>query len=64
MAPRFEKDGLTVETSNPREAAQLRAQGFAEHKARTKEVRSSDAATAASSADEAAAAATPAKSSR
>lgn len=41
--PRFEKDGLTVETSNAREAAQLRAEGFAEHKARTAEVKKADA---------------------
>lgn len=66
MAPRFEKDGVPVETSNAREAVQLRAQGYTEHKARTKEVRASDAtiaATAAPSAAQAAAdAATPAKS--
>ena len=63
MAPRFDKDGVIVETSNPREAAQLRAEGFTEHKARTKEVRAADAATAAQSAEQAAAdAAAPAKS--
>ena len=65
MAPRFEKDGLApVETSNAREAVQLRAAGYTEHKARTKEVRASDAVTAAPSADQATAdaAATPAKS--
>ena len=65
MAPRFEKDDVIVETSLPREATQLRAAGFTEHKARTKEVRAADAstATAAPSADQAAAAAAaPAKS--
>lgn len=31
--PRFEKNGLTVEASTPREIAQLRAQGFREVKA-------------------------------
>lgn len=54
--PRFEKDGLApVETSNAREAVQLRAAGFTEHKARTREVRASDAAAAAQSAEQAAA---------
>jgi len=49
--PRFEKDGLApVETSNAREAVQLRAQGFTEFKARTKEVRAADAANAATAA--------------
>ncbi|GAA3405058.1 hypothetical protein [Pseudarthrobacter polychromogenes] len=62
MAPRFEKDDAVVETSNPREITQLRAEGFTEHKARTKEVRASDAAAAAPSADQAAQdAAAPAK---
>jgi len=41
--PRFEKDGLTVETAVPREAAELRAQGFKETAARTKAVRSAEA---------------------
>lgn len=41
--PRFEKDGVAVETSLPREAAQLRAEGFTEHKARTAEVKKADA---------------------
>lgn len=46
--PRFEKDGVApVETSNTREAVQLRAQGFTEFNARTKEVRAADAAVAA-----------------
>ena len=67
--PRFEKDGIEpVETSNAREAVQLRAQGFTEYKARTKEVRATDAAnaaTAAESAEKAAAdAAAPAKPSK
>lgn len=61
MAPRFEKDGVPVETSNAREAVQLRAQGFTEHKARTKEVRASDAAAAQSAEQAAAEAAAPAK---
>jgi hypothetical protein len=61
MAPRFEKDGVPVETSNAREAVQLRAQGFTEHKARTKEVRALDASAAQSAEQAAAEAAAPAK---
>lgn len=61
MAPRFEKDGVPVETSNAREAVQLRAQGFAETKARTKEVRAADAAAAQSAEQAAADTAAPAK---
>jgi len=45
--PRFTKevDGreVVVETALPREAAQLRAQGFKEHVARTKAVKAADA---------------------
>ena len=41
--PRFTKDGLTIETAVPREAAELRAQGFAEQKARTAAVREAEA---------------------
>lgn len=41
--PRFEKDGLTVETAVPREAAELRAQGFKETAARTKAVKTAEA---------------------
>ena len=41
--PRFIKDDVTVETAIPREAAELRAQGFKEEKARTTEVRKADA---------------------
>lgn len=48
--PRFtkESDGrqVVVETSVPREAAQLRAEGFAEQKARTATVKEADAAKA------------------
>jgi hypothetical protein len=48
--PRFtkESDGRTIaiETSVPREAAQLRAEGFTEQKARTAVVREADAAQA------------------
>lgn len=48
--PRFtkESDGrtITVETSVPREAAQLRAEGFTEQKARTADVKETDAAKA------------------
>ena len=44
--PRFTKevDGreVVVETALPREAAQLRAQGFTEQKARTKAVKEAD----------------------
>ena len=47
--PRFEKDvdgrKVTVETAIPREAAELRAQGFVEHKAKTADVRKADADT-------------------
>jgi hypothetical protein len=52
--PRFtkESDGrtITVETSVPREAAQLRAEGFTEQKARTAAVRESDAVNSTSAA--------------
>ena len=41
--PRFVKDDLVIETAIPREAAELRAQGFTEQKARTKDVRAADA---------------------
>jgi hypothetical protein len=41
--PRFEKDGLTVETAIPREAAELRAQGFKESAARTKAIKTAEA---------------------
>ena len=44
--PRFTKDGLTIETAVATEAAELRAQGFTEQKARTAEVREADAAQA------------------
>lgn len=44
--PRFTKEDVTVETSVPREAAELRARGFVEQKARTREVRQADAAKA------------------
>jgi len=44
--PRFVKDDITIETAIPREAAQLRAEGFTEQKARTKEVREADNTTA------------------
>lgn len=48
--PRFtkESDGrtITVETAIPREAAQLRAEGFTEQKARTAVVKEADAAKA------------------
>ena len=43
--PRFTKDDITIETAVPREAAQLRAQGFSEETARTKAVREADKAT-------------------
>lgn len=43
--PRFIKDDVTVETAIPREAAELRAQGFKEEKARTADVRKADAET-------------------
>lgn len=42
--PRFtNKEGLTIETAVPREAAQLRAEGFTEQKAKTAAVREADA---------------------
>lgn len=41
--PRFVKDDITIETAIPREAAELRSQGFAEQKARTADVRKADA---------------------
>lgn len=43
--PRFEKDGVTVETAIPREAVELRSQGFKETAARTKAVKSAEADT-------------------
>lgn len=42
--PRFTKDDLIIETAIPREATELRAQGFTEQKARTAEVKQADAA--------------------
>ena len=45
--PRFTKDGLTIETAIPREAAELRAQGFSEQKARTDAVKQAEALAAA-----------------
>jgi len=42
--PRFTKDGLTIETAVPREAAELRRDGFTEQKAKTSPVREADAA--------------------
>lgn len=44
--PRFEKDGLVIETSVARESASLRQQGFKESAARTAEVKKTDAAPA------------------
>jgi len=41
--PRFIKDSTVIETSLPREAAQLRAEGFKEEKARTAAVKKADA---------------------
>lgn len=41
--PRFTKDGLTIETAVPYEAAELRRDGFTEQKARTAPVREADA---------------------
>lgn len=41
--PRFVKDGHAVETALKTEAAQLRAEGYREQKARTAEVRKADA---------------------
>jgi hypothetical protein len=45
--PRFTKDGLTIETAVPTEAAELRRDGFTEEKARTADVKEADAAKAA-----------------
>lgn len=42
--PRFTKDGLTIETAVPREAAELRRDGFKEQAAKTAEVKQADAA--------------------
>lgn len=42
--PRFTKGDVTVETSIPREAAELRAGGFTEQKAKTAAVKEADAA--------------------
>lgn len=42
--PRFTKDGLTIETAVPTEAAELRRDGFKEEKAKTAEVKQADAA--------------------
>jgi hypothetical protein len=44
--PRFTKDGVTVETSLPTEAAELRRDGFKEEKAKTAAVREADASSA------------------
>jgi hypothetical protein len=41
--PRFVKDDLVIETALPREAAELRSQGFTQQKARTAEVKKADA---------------------
>ncbi|WP_336715333.1 hypothetical protein [Arthrobacter sp. USHLN218] len=41
--PRFEKDGVAVETAIPREAAELRSQGFKESKAKTAAVKAAEA---------------------
>ena len=41
--PRFVKDGLTIETAVPREAAELRRDGFTEQKAKTAAVKEADA---------------------
>ena len=46
--PRFVKDDVVIETALPREAAELRSQGFTEQKARTAEVRKADAVQAKS----------------
>lgn len=40
--PRFTKDGLTIETAVPSEAAELRRDGFKEQKARTKAVKEAE----------------------
>lgn len=42
--PRFEKDGLVIETAVATEAVELRSQGFTEQKAKTAEVKQADAA--------------------
>jgi len=44
--PRFTKDGHTVETAVPTEAAELRRDGYKEEKARTADVKEADAAKA------------------
>lgn len=41
--PRFTKDGLTIETAIPTEAAELRRDGFTEQKAKTAAVKEADA---------------------
>ena len=41
--PRFVKDDLTIETAIPREAAELRRDGWTEQKARTKAVKQAEA---------------------
>lgn len=41
--PRYEKDGKAFETSSAREGTRLRALGYREVKARTKDVREADA---------------------
>lgn len=41
--PRFEKDGLVIETAVPTEAAELRRDGFTEQKAKTAAVKEADA---------------------
>lgn len=43
--PRFTRDGITVETAVPTEAAELRRDGFTEEKAKTAEVKAADAKT-------------------
>ena len=40
--PRYEKDGRAIETSLIREGAMLRAEGWTESKARTKDVKAAD----------------------
>jgi len=44
--PRFTKDGHTVDTAVATEAAELRAHGYVEQKARTADVKEADAAKA------------------
>lgn len=45
--PRFVKEGLhPIETSVPREAAELRSQGWKEHAAKTAAVKEADASKA------------------